>query len=196
MFRLSHRRLFTLTRSVIIPTLCAVLLAFSAVSEAGSKPLNYTASGGFEQTPFSYFPDGAPSGSITLAGTSTSGPITVHEWAAASANGNTCTPPSGVPNAGLQATYSDSLEIITFKATGDFLIQNLVSGTICIDLTSASPPFPFYGILTVSNVGGTGKFAGATGTETLNFAGQFLSCGATLCVGYVRHDETGKVTTP
>jgi hypothetical protein len=173
--------------------LCAALLAFSAVSEAGSKPFNYTASGGFETQAF-HFPDGCdPGESIALTGASTSGPITTHEWVCAFFNGNTCTVPGGVPNAGFQVTFADSFEVIHFNSS-DLLVQNLVSGTACNDFSSG-PPFPFDGTLTVSNVGGTGKFVGATGTETLKFAGQYLDCN-NGCIGYVTQHETGTVTTP
>jgi hypothetical protein len=96
--------------------------------------------------------------------------------------------------AGSQSTFGNSLEVITFKATGDVLLQNLVSGTECVD--NSGPPFPFEGTLTVTNVGGTGKFAGATGTVTLKFAGQYLSCGNNGCVGIVQHKEKGSITTP
>jgi hypothetical protein len=194
MVRASHCRIFILTAPVMIPTLYATLLTFSAVAEAGTSPFNYIATGSFELSAF-FFPDGTEGTSITLEGPSTSRPITVHEWA--SGKGKTigrCTPPGGKPNTGLKYTYTDSLEIITFKATGDFLIQNLVSGTQCFNIR-APFPIPFNGTLIVRNVGGTGKFAGATGTETLNFSGQYLSCN-TGCIGYVRHDETGNVTTP
>ena len=108
-----------------------------------------------------------------------------------------CTAPGGVP--GSLSDFADSLEIITFKKTGDVLLQNLVSGTECAAssiLTGAPPPAPFEGTLTVTNVGGTGKFDGATGTVTLNFAGQYLSCGNNGCVGFVQHREKGSITTP
>jgi hypothetical protein len=135
-----------------------------------------------------------------LEGTSTFGPITVHEWAAGSSTQTvflSCTAPGGA--AGTQYDFADSLEVITFKATGDVLLQNLVSGTECIDnsINSGAPPAaPFDGTLTVTNVGGTGKFAGATGTVTLKFAGQYLSCGNNGCVGFVQHKEKGSITTP
>jgi hypothetical protein len=190
----SQRRIFTLSKSVIIPMLCALLLGFSAVSEAWTTSFNYTATGSFEPG-FFLFPDGNSSDSIALPGFSTVGPITLHEWDTGVLNGKTCAPPSGVPNAGSEVTVTDSVEVIRLDSTGDLLIQTLVSGTNCIDFSSGAPPYPFAGVLTVKNDGGTGKFAGARGTETLNFAGKFLSCGNNGCIGYVQQNETGTLTT-
>lgn len=184
-------------RLIHISSLCAFFsfAVFGAVSGADAKPFNYTATGSFQPAVF-VFPDGTPADSITLTGTSTSGPITVQEWASGTGTSiGSCTPPGGAANSGSEGPFADSLEIITVQATGDVLIQNLVSGTECADF-SVPPPIPFAGTLTVTNVGGTGKFAGATGTETLNFAGQYVSCGNNGCVGYVTHTETGTVTTP
>jgi hypothetical protein len=173
-----------------------VLAVSSDRSEAETQPFNYTASGSFGSSAFT-FPDGNPSTSITLVGTSTAGPVTVYEWAAgAGFNGKQCTLPGGVLNAGLAATFADSIGIIRIAGTGDELVQTLVSGTECIDFSSGQPPFPFNGVLTVNFVGGTGKFSGATGTETLNFAGQYLSCGSTGCIGFVSHNQKGSLTTP
>jgi hypothetical protein len=199
MFRLSHRRIFTLVGSVIVPILCAVLLGFDAPSEAGTKAFSYEASGTVEPTLFT-FPDEYPTSSVTFKGMSTFGPITVNIWVAAG-GGQTvfppCTPPSGVPGAGEEFKFNDHLDIIRFHATGDVLIQNLVSGAICLDASSGFvPPFAFKGTLTVNNVGGTGKFAGAGGIATEKFVGEYVSCGNNGCVGYAQQDETGTVTTP
>src|SRR5579863_3566000 len=144
-------------KKVIISMLCAMfsLVVLSNGSEAETRPLNYTASGSFGSSAFT-FPDGNPATSITLTGKSTSGPVTVQEWAAAVFNGKECTPVGGAPNSGVEVTFQDSLEVITFINTGDELIQNLLSGTECFSLG------PFSGTLTVNNAGGTGKFAGAT----------------------------------
>jgi hypothetical protein len=174
-------------------SMLVVVLAMSLASlaEAKTKPFNYTASGSFGPD-LHVFADGTNGNAITVS----SDKVTVKEWASGAPNGNTCTPPSGVAGSGTEVTFTDSFAIITVLATGDQLFQNLVSGTECIDLTPAAPPFPFNGTLTVQNVGGTGKFAGATGTETLNFAGANLNCGNTDCVGNVQHTETGSVTTP
>ncbi len=178
-------------KTIVVSMLCAMLslASLGGSSEAATTPMNYTASGSFESSAFT-FPDGNPSTSITLTGKSTAGPVTIQEWAAAVFTANKCTPAGGAPNSGFEVIFKDSLEVITFVKTGDQLIQNLVSGSECFSLG------PFSGTLTVNNVGGTGRFAGATGTETLNFQGQYLTCGSTGCVGSVQHSEVGSVTTP
>lgn len=187
-----------LALEVAPPAQTAFLKLFSTLvpiaSEAGTKKFDYIATGGFEPTLF-IFPDLNQGDSITLEGTSTFGPVTVHEWATGLSTQTvfpSCTLPGGA--AGSQSTFGNSLEVITFKATDDVLLQNLVSGTECVD--NSGPPFPFDGTLTVANVGGTGKFAEATGTVTLKFAGQYLSCGNNGCVGFVQHKEKGSITTP
>lgn len=178
-----------------VTTLATLFVLVIAVQvQAKTKPLNYTASGGFEPTVFT-FADGTIADSITLTGISTAGPITVHEWASGS-NTQTSFPACTLLDgeAGTLGDFADSFEVITFK-NGDVLLQTLLSGSEC-NPNNATPPINFEGTLTVQNVGGTGKWAGASGTGTLNFAGQYYVCGNNGCVGHVQHNETGSVTTP
>ncbi len=185
-----------LNRRLVI-SICALLslVAFSKDSQAGksnkSESFSYTAAGTFDGPLDATFPDGNPVFSITLQGTSTFGPVTVHEWAASPTEGASCTLPGGV--AGTQFSYADSYEVITFTATDEFLIQDLVSGSQCI--SDSGPPIPFNGTLTVTNVGGTGRFARATGQGTVNFGGQYLFL-ENGTVGYVQHKESGTLITP
>jgi hypothetical protein len=180
----------------------AVLLAAPALAGGGSPnskhsksngvSFSYTATGSFQPASFA-FADGTMGDSITLRGKSNFGPITVQEWASGAANqtGTPCTVPnvSAADAPGLQFPFSDSNEIITVVKTGDVLVQNLVRGTNCVSNTP-SLPAPFAGTLHVVNVGGTGKFAHATGDETLHFQGVYEWCNATQCWGYVTHDES------
>jgi hypothetical protein len=57
--------------------------------------------------------------------------------------------------------------------TGDLLIAKLTSGTLCINFNTALP-WNFTGNNQFSFIGGTGKFAGATGSGTVKFKGQIL----------------------
>jgi hypothetical protein len=184
-------------RWLVAATFCALLFLTALVPrvQAKTNPFKYAAAGSFGPDLY-VFADGTSGNSITLIGWSNAGPISAKEWGSGSANGKSCTPPSGVAASGVEVTFTDSFEIITVIRTGDQLFQNLVSGTECIDFTPPEPPFPFDGTLTVQNVGGTGKFSGATGTETLHFTGQILNCGSSYCIGSVRHTEDGSVTTP
>jgi hypothetical protein len=183
---------------LLAAVLAIVTLAMPvAVQAAGSSKstdisFSYTATGPYYFPASFTFADGSVVNSITLQGTSNFGPITVQEWAGGAANqtGTPCTVPnvSAADAPGLEFSFSDSNEIITVIKTGDILVQNLVSGTVCE--SNAQPPFPFAGTLHVVNVGGTGKFANATGDETLNFHGVAQWCSSTACWGYVTHDES------
>ena len=67
-----------------------------------------------------------------------------------------------------------------FSSTGDILTSTLTSGTLCIDYsngtgTTIQLPFNVTGSDTSNLTGGSGKFAGATGTSTSQFNGQVLS---------------------
>jgi hypothetical protein len=184
-------------RCLVTVTFCALLSLIALVPQvqAETNPFKYTATGFFGPDLY-VFADGTSGNSITENGRSSAGPISIKEWASGFVNGKSCTPPSGVPGSGVDVTFTDSFEVITVLGTGDQLFQNLVSGTECIDFTPSAPPFPFDGTLTVENVGGTGKFSGATGSETLHFTGQSLNCGSSDCIGNTRGLEDGWVTTP
>ena len=111
-----------INRSVVIPLFLAALLmvALATRSEARNetKKFDYIATGGFEPTLF-IFPDGNQGVvSITLEGTSTFGPITVHEWAVGSSTQTVfppCTAPGGA--AGALYDFADSLELSRKQAT-------------------------------------------------------------------------------
>jgi hypothetical protein len=151
----------------------------------GDKPFNFEVSGALQPSEYQ-FPDGNSTVYITDQGKSNFGPITIYQWVAAVADGKTCTPPSGLPNAGSERTFQDALTVIRFEKTGDLLFSDLVSGTLCVDLTPGVPPFSFQGVIDASLTGGTGRFAGVSGTYTENSGGQFLSCtlGSGPCIGY------------
>ena len=184
-------------RWLVTTTFCPLLALTALVPrvQAKTNPFKYTATGFFGPDLY-VFADGTSGNSITEIGRSNVGPINIKEWGSGFANGKSCTPPSGVPGSGVDVTFTDLFTIITVIGTGDQLFQNLVSGTECIDLTPPEPPFPFDGTLTLQNVGGTGKFSGATGRETLHFTGQSLNCGRSDCIGNTRGTEDGSVTTP
>jgi hypothetical protein len=60
------------------------------------------------------------------------------------------------------------------SSTGDILTSKLVSGTECLDV-SHGLPFNFAGSTTGTLTGGSGAFAGATGTLHNRFSGQVLT---------------------
>jgi len=57
--------------------------------------------------------------------------------------------------------------------TGDLLFAKLTSGALCINFDTALP-WNLTGTNQFSFIGGTGRFAGATGSGTVSFKGQIL----------------------
>src|SRR5205823_3467896 len=73
-------------------------------------------------------------------------------------------------------THGQQRGIATDEKTGDQVFGKITSATLC--LNGSAFPYPF----TVSSqqelIGGTGKYAGATGTATGQAAGSFLAVGS------------------
>jgi hypothetical protein len=90
-------------------------------------------------------------------------------------NGNSCTVPGGVADAGSEGILVGSNSVWRFQPSGDLLYSHATAVTACQDLSSGSPPFPFVATNVLAFTGGTGKYAGATGTLTLKIAGVILS---------------------
>ena len=95
---------------------------------------------------------------ITVAGKSTLGPYTAQAVSAWQLDNKTCTPPgggSGVEIAGVAEVFA-----LSFIATGEQLFLNLSPGQLgCCSATGGCT-----GQITFTVSGGTGRFAGATGT--------------------------------
>jgi hypothetical protein len=80
--------------------------------------------------------------------------------------------------------------------TGDLLLAKVTSGKLCINFDTALP-WSFTGNNRFSFIGGTGRFAGATGSGTVSFKGQILQNdqqghGMSWDTGSV----TGRITVP
>lgn len=174
-----------INRRLLVLALATVLSGLAVSARAAGRPFNFSAEGALQPSPY-VFPDGNPAVYITDQGTSDFGPITVYEWIAAVADGKSCTPPSGVAGAGSERVFRDALILIRFESTGDLLFGNLISGSECVDLSSGAAPFQFQAALDLSVTGGTGSFAGATGTISETSSGQLLSCTEAQgpCLGY------------
>jgi hypothetical protein len=76
-------------------------------------------------------------------------------------------------------------------ATGDLLVAKLTSGRLCINFDTPLPPWSFTGSNQFSFIGGTGKFAEATGSGTVSFNGQILQSDPQ---GHGMSWDTGSVT--
>jgi hypothetical protein len=175
-------------------------LLFAAVApvEAGTtKIIKSKGSGSFVSANFD--PDHAnlstPAGYLNGEGISNAGKFTNQAVDEFAPDGNKCTVPGGVANAGTEFTLVADVSVFRFTATGDLLFLKSTSGTSCIDSsTFPTPPFPF--ILTETGIftGGTGKYSGATGTFTFKVHGAFLSFDATGARGFAWFEDTAVMT--
>jgi len=78
----------------------------------------------------------------------------------------------------INATQGQHRGVATKERTGDQLFGKITSGTLCINFSSfPNPPFPITASGQVETFGGTGRYAGATGTATFNTVGSYLQFG-------------------
>jgi len=114
-------------------------------------------------------------------------------------DGKTCTVPGGTPNAGTEFTLVGEATVLRFEPTGDLLYNHDTSRTTCIDFSSGTPPFPFVGSASGVIIGGTGKYAGASGSHTVRSSGVILSLPSEPGFGSFAAfsgTTTGTLTTP
>lgn len=111
-------------------------------------------------------------------------------------DGLTCTPPSGVAGTGTEFTLLAETGAVTRVKDGDQLFFTATSGKQCTDF-SAGPPFAFNLSKTDSITGGTGEFAGATGTLTTAGRGAILAIDPSHHVfGWVQINYDAKINLP
>ena len=127
--------------------------------EAKEKPFHASFAGiGTNKDDFSF--TGTPGVYVTVTGKSTLGEYTAQEVAENQPDGNTCPLPGG--GSGVELTFVGEVFVLSFTERGEQLFLNLSPGgqLACFDPATgvASGQFTF----DVS--GGTGRFAGATGT--------------------------------
>jgi hypothetical protein len=131
-------------------------------------------------------------------GTSNAGKFTDQAVIEFAPDGNKCTVPGGVANAGTEFKLVGNVAVVRFTATLDLLFYKGTSATVCQDFST--PPFPFLSTTTETGVvtGGTGKYLGATGTFTLNFRGATLALDATgvRVFGWVKGNGVTTITLP
>ena len=83
--------------------------------------------------------------------------------------------PGGATNAGVEDTLVGENDVFRFQPGGDRLYSHATASTACTDLSSGTPPFPFVANTSLVIDGGTGKYAGASGTITQSITGVILS---------------------
>jgi hypothetical protein len=131
-------------------------------------------------------------------GTSNAGKFTDQAVIEFAPDGNKCTVPGGVANAGTEFKLVGNVAVVRFTATLDLLFYKGTSATVCQDFST--PPFPFLSTTTETGIvtGGTGKYLGATGTFTLNFRGATLALDATgvRVFGWVKGNGVTTITLP
>jgi hypothetical protein len=78
----------------------------------------------------------------------------------------------------IDSTQGQERAVATDEKTGDQLFGRFISATLCINFSSfPTPPFPFTVSGQGENIGGTGKYAGATGPYTFRTVGSYLIFG-------------------
>jgi len=128
--------------------------------EAGAKPFHASFVGSStNKDDFSF--TGPPAGYGTVAGKSTLGPYTAQLVAETSPDGQTCPLPGG--GNGVEFVFAGEVGVLSFAEKGEQLFLHLspsVTSHACFD--------PATGVATGQTTfdvnGGTGRFAGATGT--------------------------------
>ena len=142
--------------------------------EAGAKPFHASFAGTCaNKDDFSF--TGTPAHSCTVAGKSTRGPFTAQSVGETPADGQTCPLPGG--GSGVQLAFVGDVTVLSFAATQEQLFLHLspsVTNRACFDpLTGVFTPVGGETIFEVS--GGTGRFAGATGTIVETWTGMALA---------------------
>jgi hypothetical protein len=160
--------------SVVFP---ATLLLLAVGQNAVAKTVSFkeTDSGSAVQVVFSY--DGLDEAFRGIGGgrLQPGGDFTFDEIVQSAADGKNCTVPGGTANAGIEDTLVGQNGVLRFQPSGDLLYLHATALTSCSDFSSLVPPFPFVANASFVITGGTGKYAGATGTLTKSVKGTILS---------------------
>jgi hypothetical protein len=164
--------------------ICLGLLVFgsytvvSTPADARTKAIKGTATGTAVSANFDFenADESTPAFYVHGEGKGQGGSFSYQALVEVAPDGKPCTVSGAAPNTGLEFTLvSPGARVAVFRytATGDLLFAKTTSTTLCADLSSSTPPYSFQ---TASDIaGGTGKFAGASGTVTSTGNGAFLS---------------------
>jgi hypothetical protein len=90
-------------------------------------------------------------------------------------DGKTCTVSGHAANAGTEYTLVGDSDIVRYSSNGDLQYRQATSVTSCVDTSSGTPPFAFTDQGSGIIIGGTGRFAGASGNYSFSDSGSILS---------------------
>lgn len=162
--------------------LACVGLLLAPTASAGERVENGRYAGTDFNTSVDSNLDGQPAGMMLATGAGGAQLGVSSEWVYESGQG--CLAGYDLRFALLQSagvtTYSDRSQLFNFAD----------NGWLCLSTTTGA----FYGELSGVYTGGTGRFAGATGTYTTKFEGQNLDPAGTI--RSIQGSSSGRITTP
>jgi hypothetical protein len=170
----------------VIALLSAFQLLQAQHAQANTVNITATVSGAAISEGLSFSFDNQPNAAQFLGSgeMQPGGQITNEVIAQFNPDGHTCTVPGEAPNAGTETALAGDAGVVRFKSSGDLLYTHATSGTGCVDFSSGTPPFPIFGSESGVFTGGTGKYAGATGSFTLTENGALLAVPALSGAGF------------
>jgi hypothetical protein len=191
----------TLSPSASLLALAATLFVMPPVNAQEAVKSTGQVSGTFIRANFDFDRSDltTPANATTFAGSdSRFGRIAGQYLGEFAPDGLTCTTPGGQAGKGTELTLTAETGVVTRLKTGSQLFFTATSGKQCIDFsTSPTPPFPFSLSKTDTITGGTGEFAGATGTLTTEGRGAVLAVDPSNHVfGWVQIKYEAKINLP
>jgi hypothetical protein len=159
----------------VVFTASFLLLGAGAIAHANTINFKLTDSGSAVQVVFSYDGLDIAYGTVNVGQMKPGGDFTQYGVVQTKADGKNCTVPGGATNAGVEDTLVGENDVFRFQPGGDRLYSHATASTACTDLSSGTPPFPFVANTSLVIDGGTGKYAGASGTITQSITGVILS---------------------
>jgi hypothetical protein len=152
----------------------AFSIGFAAQAAAGT-PVAFKASYSGSDTLALFSFDGNLAGIFTYGEMGTFGQAMGQDVEETAPDGKTCTVPGHTANAGTESMRVGDSDIVRYTSTGDLQYRKATSQTSCADTSSGTPPFPFVDQGSGIIIGGTGRFAGASGNYTFSDRGTILS---------------------
>ena len=167
----------SMKRTAVVLAMAVVMAVVIGSAEAGDKKFNFKVSGTFFSVPIDTFPPGAPDGQtavvVTTEGKSTAGHIGVESLI--EADFSELLDPSPCPDGQFGFAIVEQSDVYREMSTGDLLFAKLspATGTFCF--VCFEPGCTFFFTVDSDIVGGTGKYAGASGSININGTATLLA---------------------